>query len=311
MENKLKWYHGLLAIALFAGVMALEYFGLLGRGNGILTTVFGELLFAVAAVIVVLIARASLSSVFRFKKVHILSLLGAYMMWRALIMVGVFLTELAMYFFPKLGEGTDGVTNLITNLSFPVAILIIAVLPAICEEMLFRGPILRSLEFIKIPALIIVVDGLIFAAAHLSFVKMIPITLLGIYLAWLVYTSGNMAYSMFVHFINNSLSVILVYTLLGLGGGGSAVNETAKAATQLQIPLSALGMTLCGCTLSPIIFYIGHYFFIKAEKREQMPQIRLRKNWLFLTGAIGLLIFSLGFLLFALGFDEMIALSGM
>ena len=42
-----------------------------------------------------------------------------------------------------------------------------------------------------------------------------------------------------------------------------------------------------------------------------MPQIRLKKNWLFLTGAVGLLIFSLGFLLFALGFDEMIALSGM
>lgn len=310
MEKKLKWYHGLLAIALFGGVMALEYFGLLGRG--IFTTVLGELLFVAAAVVVVLIARVALPSVFRFKRVRLLSLVGVYMMWRALITVGVFLTETAIYFFPKLGDSSDGVTDLITHLSFPMAILVIAILPAVCEEMLFRGPILRSLEFIKIPALIIIVDGLIFAAAHLSFIKMIPITLLGIYLAYLVYTSGNMFYSMFVHFVNNSLSVILVYTLLGLGGGSSAVNETAKAAaTQLQIPVSALGMTLCGCTLSPILFYIGHYFFIKSEKRNQMPQIRLRKNWLFLMGAVGLLIFSLGFLLFALGFDEMMALSGM
>ncbi|MBR2752427.1 MAG: CPBP family intramembrane metalloprotease, partial [Lachnospiraceae bacterium] len=215
MENKLKWYHGLLTIALFGGVMALEYFGLLGRG--VFTTVLGELLFAVAAVIVVLIARAALPSVFRFKRVRFLSLVGVYMMWRALITVGVFLTETAIYFFPKLGESSDGVTDLITNLSFPMAILVIAILPAVCEEILFRGPILRSLEFIKIPALIIVVDGLIFAAAHLSFIKMIPITILGIYLAYLVYSSGNMFYSMFVHFINNSLSVILVYTLLGLG----------------------------------------------------------------------------------------------
>ena len=139
MENKLKWYHGLLAIALFGGVMALEYFGLLGRG--VFTTVLGELLFAVAAVIVVLIARAALPSVFRFKRVRFLSLVGVYMMWRALITVGVFLTETAIYFFPKLGESSDGVTDLITHLSFPMAILVIAILPAVCEEMLFRGPI--------------------------------------------------------------------------------------------------------------------------------------------------------------------------
>ena len=147
-------------------------------------TVLGELLFVVATVIVVLIARAALPSVFRFKRVRFLSLVGVYMMWRALITVGVFLTETAIYFFPKLGESSDGVTDLITHLSFPMAILVIAILPAVCEEMLFRGPILRSLEFIKIPALIIVVDGLIFAAAHLSFIKMIPITILGIYLAY-------------------------------------------------------------------------------------------------------------------------------
>ena len=147
MENKLKWYHGLLAIALFGGVMALEYFGLLGRG--VFTTVLGELLFAVAAVIVVLIARAALPSVFRFKRVRLLSLVGVYMMWRALIMVGVFLTETAIYFFPKLGESSDGVTDLITNLSFPMAILVIAVLPAVCEEMPVPAESISSLTSIS------------------------------------------------------------------------------------------------------------------------------------------------------------------
>ena len=116
MENKLKWYHGLLAIALFGGVMALEYFGLLGRG--VFTTVLGELLFAVAAVIVVLIARAALPSVFRFKRVRFLSLVGVYMMWRALITVGVFLTETAIYFFPKpvFPDGDPGDRDLTSRL---------------------------------------------------------------------------------------------------------------------------------------------------------------------------------------------------
>ena len=45
---------------------------------------------------------------------------------------------------------------------------------------------------------------------------MFPVGILGILLAYLVYSEGNMFYSMFIHFINNSWSVLLTYALFSL-----------------------------------------------------------------------------------------------
>ena len=295
-KRTIKWYHGLLALVLFACVMAMQYFGLLGKG--IWTSFIGEILFAVIALGVVLIARVKLPEVFRFKRVRILQIVGVYLLWRGVIVIGYWLTEVELYLFPSLASETDGLNEAMRHMPFALALFLIAFVPAICEEMLFRGPILRSLESLRIPWLIIVLDGIIFAAAHLSVLRMLPIGLLGVLLAYLVYSEENMVFSMFIHFVNNTWSVVATYTFFAV----NPAQQTAGGSQAQDIPLGVVGITLCACTLSPLLIYIGHQLF-RGQK--------LRKQWMLLCGSLCLLIFSVGLLIFAFGFEEMAALGGL
>lgn len=100
-----------------------------------------------------------------------------------------------------------GVTNFGILL---VCILFMAVLPAICEEFAIRGVVLNGFSK-KGKNFAILVSALIFMIMHLSLEQSIYQFILGIVLASIVYYSGNILYSIILHFTNNALVLILNY----------------------------------------------------------------------------------------------------
>lgn len=94
-----------------------------------------------------------------------------------------------------------------------VMLFIIAVLPAIGEELFFRGVIQRLfIQITKRPWTGIIVTAIIFSAAHLQFLGFFPRVVLGIVLGALYWYSGSLWPGIIAHFINNALQVILIYT---------------------------------------------------------------------------------------------------
>jgi uncharacterized protein len=95
---------------------------------------------------------------------------------------------------------------------FLINLLMIAILPAIGEEFFFRG-ILQHLfsEWFKNIHVAIFVTAFIFSAFHFQFYGFIPRFLLGLYLGYLFYWSGNLWIPIAVHFVNNGLVVIVSY----------------------------------------------------------------------------------------------------
>lgn len=91
-------------------------------------------------------------------------------------------------------------------------LMLIAVTPAICEEVLFRGVILRGLATRLAPSAAIVITGVLFGIFHLDVHRLLPTTLLGIILSWLAWQSGSLLPSMIAHFLNNGLLVTLAST---------------------------------------------------------------------------------------------------
>lgn len=301
----LRWYHGLIALALFAAVMALEYFGLLGRG--ILVSVIGEVFFALIAIVVAVVSRAPLSEVFPFKKIRWIQIAGIYLMWRGVLAAELFISELFLYFFPEHIEDQAGLDLWMSKVPFALALLVVAIMPAICEELLFRGALLTSMKELKKPWLIVGLNGLIFAVAHLETIKLASVTLFGILLAYIVYRSGNLAYSMILHFLNNGWVVITTYMLLGVSR--TAGERAGGAAKMGHIPLGVLGITLCAAAITPLLLYIGNNLFMRPANNAQLPpgeRVTLKKQWLWLTGAVAVLICAIGMLLFAQGFDELV-----
>lgn len=89
------------------------------------------------------------------------------------------------------------------------ALIAIAVIPAICEEILFRGYILRAFEKSWGILLAILVSGLFFGMFHLQAANIIPLATLGIILAVMTWSSGSIWPAIFAHFVNNAAAVVV------------------------------------------------------------------------------------------------------
>jgi sodium transport system permease protein len=93
--------------------------------------------------------------------------------------------------------------------SLPVAVIVFAVFPAVCEEILFRGAVLGLLrKKLSLKALILVV-GLLFGAFHLSSYRFLPTAILGIILSTLVAVGGSIFPAMVLHASHNALLIIM------------------------------------------------------------------------------------------------------
>ncbi|MBO9700031.1 MAG: CPBP family intramembrane metalloprotease [Sporocytophaga sp.] len=96
------------------------------------------------------------------------------------------------------------------NTSFVVTLLVVALIPGIGEELVFRGVVQNELkDILKSPTLAIWITGFLFSFIHFQFFGFFPRMFLGVLFGYLYYWSGNIYVSMFVHFMNNALTLIL------------------------------------------------------------------------------------------------------
>jgi membrane protease YdiL (CAAX protease family) len=94
------------------------------------------------------------------------------------------------------------------DLSLGALVLLIALTPAICEELLFRGAMLGLVRK-SLPAWgQVLVVGLLFGLIHASFFRVLPTGILGLVLTWAAIRSGSLAVPVLIHFLNNALSVV-------------------------------------------------------------------------------------------------------
>ncbi|MBB6237597.1 hypothetical protein HDC90_002219 [Pedobacter sp. AK013] len=99
-----------------------------------------------------------------------------------------------------------------SNFDFIVNLLMIAVIPAIGEELMFRGGVQRSLNrAFENPHVAIWLSAIIFSAIHVQFYGFVPRMLLGAGFGYLYYYSGSIWYAMLAHFINNAYAVCAAF----------------------------------------------------------------------------------------------------
>jgi uncharacterized protein len=90
-----------------------------------------------------------------------------------------------------------------------LTLLMLALTPAICEELLFRGYVQRQAERSLGIAGGILLSGIIFGLYHLRLTQVLPLATLGLYLAFLTWSTGSLYPAMLVHFANNAFAVVL------------------------------------------------------------------------------------------------------
>lgn len=87
----------------------------------------------------------------------------------------------------------------------------VALIPAICEELFFRGFVLTALSQKLKPHMALLLSSLIFAVFHINPIFIAFYMVLGLGFGWLFLRFRNLGLTMIAHFINNSLGVIVYH----------------------------------------------------------------------------------------------------
>ena len=235
------------ALFLFALAFVLLYFVWLPlqRRNlvlGLLASEWGGLLGLV--VLFALATRRSLPGLLRIVRPPPRCLAGAALVglsaWAGAAILSEWVSPVPKEVIEQLRRSlipTDGSRGLLGTLA------LVALTPAICEEALFRGPILRGLRSRVSPAAAVALTGLLFGVFHVELSRILPTALLGVLLSLVALQSGSILPAMLAHFLNNASLVGLAYFHLDervaeVGTATSALILVAAAA------LTALGLLL-------------------------------------------------------------------
>ena len=93
-----------------------------------------------------------------------------------------------------------------------LVLLVVAIAPAVIEEMFFRGVVQYSFDRVVRPIWSAVIVGVIFALYHFNPFALVPLVVLGSFFGFLRYRSRSIVVAMTAHFINNALAVLALYS---------------------------------------------------------------------------------------------------
>ena len=94
------------------------------------------------------------------------------------------------------------------DLSTPFLFFALAITPAICEELIFRGYFQRQVERKWGLWASILIVGIGFGFYHLRLTQVVPLSLLGIWMGYTVWASGSLWTGVLVHLLNNGMAVL-------------------------------------------------------------------------------------------------------
>ena len=243
-RNRLKPWHGIVAsflvivFMLFGGILLYAAFGEIG---GYLAGV----VVALIGLAFVLLTKTKFSEAFPFALPSVREFFAAVILFIGIFFLNGAIGVLQAQVIPDFYGRQSGIMDMVRTLSPAVAILLVAVQPAICEEFFCRGFLVAAFRKLKHEWLIILVTAVFFGAIHLDLYSFLPTAIMGAAFAFIALRTQSLLIPMMLHFGNNALSVVLAYA------GGEAVSDSAETIQSLSL----------GMLLSYLAFYLGLALF--------------------------------------------------
>jgi membrane protease YdiL (CAAX protease family) len=145
-----------------------------------------------------------------------------------------------------------GIGDLMINIS------ILAVIPSVAEELIFRGILQQILcRIFKSGHIAICITAIFFSAVHLQFYGFLPRLILGLSFGYLFFWSGNLWIAVVAHFINNAIPVMMSYFIRWNDLSDKASDMVEK---KVLIPLV------------PALLSIGILYYFWSEYRNKLVE---------------------------------------
>ena len=197
--------------------------------------------------------KADAKKLFSIKNPGVSQVAGGVLFGIAAFLCAMIIGVLLVPFFPESADGLTQLDDMLTSQPAVVLILVVALMPAIGEELLFRGFVMGTLKNKCTGVIAVLVTTLLFAAYHMSLIKMFTIGIIGFGLTYAAYKSGSIVTSMCMHFLNNLLSVLITKYPKQMQHVLPVLFKESLSASDLLLMIAAilicaaLGLLLLGC----------------------------------------------------------------
>ena len=152
---------------------------------------------------------------------------------------------------------TDFLTQFKGTGDFLLGFVVIVLIPAFGEELLFRGIIQNKLENIfKNGHVAIWLAAFLFSAFHFQFFGFVPRMMLGVLFGYMYYWSRSLWYPVMAHFLNNGITLVMIY-LYDLKVVNVNIQEDQSYSWYTTLIFAFIGFVL--------LFYFRQYFIQKQQ----------------------------------------------
>lgn len=234
-RKKLKPWHG----AVLFGIVMLSFYTIIAWAQmkwGMYGLALTELYLLFLSIFAVKLLKIPLKEIFPLKRPKWKKTLGVLLMWVSSYALMIPVTMFMAYFFPKqMFAVSEGLNEVIYSVPLILSVFISSVMPAVCEEALHRGFILKSFQSKwKNKWFLSVLMGIIFGLFHGSIWRFLPTAILGGILTYIMLETENMFYPALFHFTNNFLPSFL----LSLSGNSLQTKAASELLVQQGIPVA-------------------------------------------------------------------------
>lgn len=205
-------FNGLNGLIYFALMLVLMYYlGSYLQGKDLLTGLIQTqvLIIALPPLLILKIFKLKNKEILRLKSPRIRELVFVPFIAISGAILASMLMQLVDFVYPLPAHYLDQLGGLV-KMSDSIWVLLgaVALAPGICEEIMFRGFMMRFFESYNRKTAI-VITALFFAIFHLDPFRLAPTFLLGLILSYLTLRSGSIYNSMLSHTLNNSLAIVI------------------------------------------------------------------------------------------------------
>ncbi len=193
-------------------VLALIYGFDFIKDNFYVITLTGELVFILLPVIVyACYKKLDIKYVFRLNNPGFIPILLIFLIAVPAYFVALFLNNAAAYFIQLVNELPAQSVPVPQNPGeLLVGLLVIALAPAFCEEIMHRGLVLRAYET-RGTMKAVFFSGILFGIFHFDLTNLLGPIFLGILIGYYVIRTNSLIAGITAHFLNNSIAEALQY----------------------------------------------------------------------------------------------------
>ncbi|MBP5245729.1 MAG: CPBP family intramembrane metalloprotease [Clostridia bacterium] len=267
-EKKISEIAGIIiGTAIFALVILFMIFAAfpIQAKLGMTGVVITEICFLAIAAVSALVFKQNPKEVFKLKLPTLWEIFGTLALCAATYIAGITSVMGIAAFFPTAAAQTSGgMQSVISSVPFFVGLLVIGILPAICEEALHRGVILHFYgKSIKNEWIVIIVMGILFGIFHLDPIRFLPTAIFGGAVTYVAFKTKSILPCIIFHMLNNFPGVFF-----------SNMMDVSREMTEIPLPnMQNVFFVAFGCMLAASVvvpwLVLASSAMLNVNKKEE------------------------------------------